>query len=484
VEGSRIKQLLSRASSGTVAVSGAGKTGASVARLLTRAGFSVMVIDENRLSEENEKRFSELGVTLLSEWSDEVALPENLVLAVMSPGIPPDGPLYAALGRHQVPRVSEIDLAVAYLGMPEVAVTGTNGKTTVVELIQQMLEQSGKHAVAVGNVGTPLCDYIPAENLRSDGQIERPLLVTEVSSYQLETAVDFAPHIGVFLNLGEDHLERHESMSSYARIKSRVVSGQSRADWSVINVDDDWAKAVLNAARGRLCRVTAEVDAQEGGVPDSAYLNRPRMEILHVLEGEAERYSLAKFSLVGVHNQLNAAIAVAAARRAGASQGGIQQALDSFVAPEHRLEVVEYAPAGVRAINDSKATNPAATVAALRSLRPSLSDAMFVLLIGGQLKRGNWRELVAEACSCVRSVILFGAARTQIGGFFSQAKQAPPLLEVESLAEAVEHAYVIAQPGDTVLLSPGCASFDAYSNFEERGQHFKELLSGRVKSAA
>lgn len=488
----RVRELLRRNARGSVVVLGAGVTGKAVARLLARGGYRVTVLDQKGIGLEQRTELEALGVRCVERFTPTpeslAALgPETFAFAVLSPGVPLDGPLTSVVGRAGIPRISEIDLAVAYLGMPDVAVTGTNGKTTTVTLIHEMIRGSGTSSALVGNVGSPLVDLIDPAVLASDGPLQQaPLLVCEVSSYQLEAAFDFVPRIGVWLNIDDDHLERHGSLNEYLRIKARIFAGQSReTDWSLIWADDPAAGKMKELSRGRYFPF---------GLLDDARLNEPygswlsvdgSMLLLKLPQGE-ERYSLAEWRPLGRHNKLNLAAAVAAARLAGAQPAAVREVIAGFHLLPHRIEVVGEHD-GVVYINDSKATNVSAVRVAIETVREAVPNAKLILLVGGRMKEGSFAPLREVLFPGTRAIIGFGAdggAVLEALGL-SEGRLEPALgygaplevMRVSTLEEAVACARRIAAAGDVVLLSPACSSFDAYSDYAARGEHFRRIAA-------
>lgn len=482
---SRIRELLARAKGRRVLVLGAGVTGKAVSTLLHQAGYPVTVLDERPMLHGTRE---ELGACAPTIWDNFSAAEENrqrlqeadFAFAVVSPGISFDGPLCSLLGSAGIPRVSEIDLAVAYLGMPTVAVTGTNGKTTTVHLIHDMLCRSGLAAQLVGNVGTPLVSLIdPLQLSTGEGPSSYQLMVAEVSSYQLESAFDFVPHIGVLLNVEDDHLERHGSFAEYVRIKSRIFSGQSEENWSVVWCDDRSLGIVRTSIKGRYFPFgeSNEKRLQERG----CYWLRGERALQFNTGSSMERFDLAKSKLFGVHNKLNLAAAVSASRLLGASHEAIQGVLSDFVPLPHRLELVGEKD-GVLYINDSKATNISATVAALEALNLEFRFSQIILLLGGKKKEGSFTPLQALLGPKVKAVLGFGADGAEIVSTLQETQrrvvaQHTQLYEsVQTLEQAVHRARQLAENGDIVMLSPACASFDSYDNYAERGKHFRALV--------
>jgi UDP-N-acetylmuramoylalanine--D-glutamate ligase len=349
---------------------------------------------------------------------EDLGLIGGVGLLVKSPGVPAEAPLVAAARERGVPVWSEIELASRLLPNPILGVTGTNGKTTTAEWLGFMLG-----APVAGNVGRALSEL--------DGEVEpEQLVVVELSSFQLEDVDRFRPRIAVLLNLEPDHLDRHGSFEAYRDAKLRIFENQTEADTAVVPRDLDH-----------------EVRA-------------------HRVEFAADDRLPAEPSLRGAHNRENAAAAVAAARAAGAGEGEIIRGLRAFRGVPHRLELVAER-GGVDYVNDSKATNVAATLRALAAYE----DEPLRLILGGSRKGEDFAPLAAALGPNVRAVYVIGETADEL------ARAIPDTIRAGDLATALERAATAAQPGEVVLLSPACASYDQFRDFEERGEEFKRLVA-------
>jgi UDP-N-acetylmuramoylalanine--D-glutamate ligase len=348
----------------------------------------------------------------------DLSLLEDIGLLVKSPGVPGEAPLVAAARERGIPVWSEIELASRLLPNPIIGVTGTNGKTTTAEWLGFMLG-----APVAGNVGRALSEL--------DGEVEsEQLAVVELSSFQLEDIDRFRPRIAVLLNLEPDHLDRHGSFEAYRDAKLRIFENQTEADTAVVPRDLDH-----------------KVRAQR-------------------VEFAADDPLPAEPSLRGMHNRENAAAAVAAARAAGAGDEAIARGLRDFTGVPHRLELVAERH-GVGYVNDSKATNVAATLRALAAYE----DTPVRLILGGSRKGEDFAPLAAALGPNVRAVYVIGETADEL------ARAIPDTIRAGDLATAVERAATAAQPGEVVLLSPACASYDQFRDFEERGEEFKRLVA-------
>ncbi|MGH9281239.1 MAG: UDP-N-acetylmuramoyl-L-alanine--D-glutamate ligase, partial [Acidimicrobiales bacterium] len=349
--------------------------------------------------------------------------------------------LAAELGR---PVRSEVELASRWARRPIVAITGTNGKTTVTELVAAMLESSGLAAVAAGNIGLPLSDAV-----RRDVDV----IVAEVSSFQLHFTDSFKPAVGTWLNVAPDHLDWHPDMDAYAAAKARIWAHQEEGDVAVANADDPIVIQAAAAARARV--VTFGVETEAGYHVEDGDLVGP----------EGPLVAVADLTRALPHDVANALAAAATARAAGASVDGVADALRRYHPSGHRVALVAEV-AGVCWYDDSKATNPHAAVAAIRGFQS-------VVLIAGGRNKGLDLGVLAAASPHIRAVVALGEAAPDVVAAFAGVR---PVTEAASMAEAVEAAAALAHTGDAVLLSPACASFDAYGSYAERGDDFARAV--------
>ncbi|MFQ5697853.1 MAG: UDP-N-acetylmuramoyl-L-alanine--D-glutamate ligase [Myxococcota bacterium] len=420
-----------------VLVLGMGRSGCAAARLMVREGSHVTGYDRDPSAGACLRLPPELFTRVSGATPPE---PSRFDQLVASPGFP-------------VPRdsraIPEIDVAADHLRAPLIAVTGTNGKSTVTTLISEMLRASGLGVAVGGNLGTPLSALV-------DDDADR--VVAEVSSFQLERARRLHPDVAVLLNLAPDHLDRHGTLAAYAAAKARLASLQTAADTRVVNLDDRWAAEVEGPGR----RLGFTLEAPPSG--DGAGIEGGE---LVVRLGGAERLrlsleALAPAARIHLHNALAAALA---ALVAGAAPSGVAETLESFAGLEHRGTEV-CSRAGVRYVDDSKATNPSAAAASVRAQRGPV-----IWLLGGQNKDLAFETLRAAA-RAARLAICFGNAAAEIA---AALRGAVPVTEVDRLEAAVQCAHERARAGDVVLLAPGCASFDAFASYAERGERFAAL---------
>lgn len=429
-------------------VVGFGRSGEAAARHLLGEGAEVVAVDD-RPDDDLRQRASELGVRLVeapgpSELADLV---RSADLVVASPGVPARHPVMA-LGATVV---SELELAWRSASVPIVAVTGTNGKTTVTTLVTSMLEASGLRAAATGNIGTPL-----VEAVRGDAEV----LVVEASSFQLALTSRFAPSVAVWLNVSEDHLDWHPAMGHYVAAKARIWANQAPDDVAVANAEDAVVADEAHRAPGRVVSfgiATGDYRVEHGAIVT------PLGDVVVELDQLQRSFP---------HDRANVAAASAAALAAGASLQGCRDAAVAFEGLPHRLQLVGEAE-GVRFYDDSKATTPASVLAALAGF-----DS--VVLIAGGRNKGLDLGGLADGSQHIRAVVATGEAAGDVERAFAGLR---PVQRAASMGEAVTMAAGAARPGDAVLLSPGCASFDWYRSYAERGVAFSEAVAKLARGA-
>jgi UDP-N-acetylmuramoylalanine--D-glutamate ligase len=441
-------------------VIGLARSGTAAIRLLLRHGADVTGADRRRAEELSPDLadVQDRGARLRF-GSLETALLEGRDLLVVSPGVPPDLPLLIEAERRRVPVVAELELGYAVARAPIVAVTGTNGKSTTTELVGAMGRAAGRRTEVLGNIGTALSEH--AEDVPPEG-----LLVVEVSSFQLEACTRFRPRVGVILNVTPDHLDRHGTIERYAGLKARLFERQTEEDYRVQPLGDARLTALLRPMRSRPLWF-GFADPTADGVWESAGSLRFRM-------GERSG-TIAKredVPLPGPHNTENMTAASAAALAVGLSEQEIAKALREFRGLPHRLTTVAEIE-GVRYVNDSKATNVDAMRRALESFAPPVT-----LIAGGRDKDGDFNSIAALAMERVRLAIYVGEA----SGKLERSWPALPSTRAATLEEAVTIAHERTPAGGVVLLSPGCASYDMFRNFEERGARFEAAVVALKRS--
>lgn len=454
----------------TVTVVGAARSGVAAARLLRRLGAHVTLLDRHNTPElsrwagllEEEGVGIRIGPAYQSEF-------QGMDVIIISPGVPTtlDALLHAQA--RGIPVLGELELASRFLPVPHISVTGTNGKSTTVTLIGRILAQSGKRAFVGGNLGTPLSEaalaMVAGAGSDPSGPPPYDLVVSEVSSFQLETVDGFHPWIAVMLNITPDHLDRYESFDEYVATKSRIFEHQTDRDFVVGNWDDARIKALLPQGGPTICGF-----CQAGPLPSHLYGGAFLQDdaLMVRVEDRTEQIIFChEVGIQGVHNRANALAASAVGVLCGSPPEAIRTALRSFSGLEYAMEVVRERR-GVRYINDSKGTNVDATLKALESLSQPI-----VLIAGGRDKGGEFSLLREVITRRVKQLIVMGEAASRIQ---DSLKGFDHLHVASDVPEAVGVASLLAAPGDVVLFSPACASFDLYVDYRERGKHFTELV--------
>jgi UDP-N-acetylmuramoylalanine--D-glutamate ligase len=385
---------------------------------------------------------------------------DGIELVVTSPGVPRDSILLRAATAAKIPVIGEIELASRFLEAPIAAVTGTNGKSTVVVLLGEILKASGRRTFVGGNLGTPLIEAV-------DGKWD--VAVVEVSSFQLEWIDKFRPRVAVYLNLTDDHFDRYKDLDDYGRAKARLFENQDRrrrpSDFAVLNRDDPNVWKLAKSVRSWVINFSLAQPVRESlAIWFDAKRNAVVFEFDQMMAG---LISLNNFRLRGRHNISNAMAASAAALALGVKAGEIERALAEFRGLPHRIEVV-HENGGITYIDDSKGTNVGAVVEAIDALA-----APIILIAGGLDKGGDYAPLRRPLEEKVKLAIFNGAARDKMAAALNGTTK---IESVATLKEAVEHAARAARPGDTVLLSPACSSFDQFKDYAERGNVYKELV--------
>jgi UDP-N-acetylmuramoylalanine--D-glutamate ligase len=434
-----------------VTVLGLARSGAAAARLLRDAGCRVFASDSAQ-NDEIRRLAAELNAAgIETEFGGHSPRALDCDFLVRSPGVPDSNPILTKARASGLFIAAEIEVAAWFCRAPLIAVTGSNGKTTTTEWIGDVFRRAEKHAAVCGNVGFPFS--AAAAGLRNGDAA-----VVEVSSFQLEDIHRFQPDIAVITNFSPDHLDRHATYDAYLRAKCRIFENQTGEDVLVYNRGDAEVSRRIRRARAR--RLSFGTDEPQG---DGAGVIRGRIAIS--LQGETKMLIPApQLSLPGAHNLENALAMVCAAAVSGLEDAAIQASLTQFPGVPHRLERV-LEKDGILWIEDSKATNISSGLTALRSF-----DRPLILLAGGRDKGGDFAAAAAEVASRVRSVITFGEAGPLIARAWSHALKP---IETGGLEEAVRTAAALARSGDIVLLSPMCASFDEFKNYEDRGEKFK-----------
>jgi UDP-N-acetylmuramoylalanine--D-glutamate ligase len=453
-----------------IVVVGLGATGIAVARFLKRRGATVIVSDQaaEETLASRAQRIHEMGIaTELGRHRSQTF--ENSDLIVLSPGVSHTIEPVLRAKECGVPVIGEIELASRFIKEPIIAITGTNGKTTTTEILGSMLKRSGFNVFVGGNIGNPLIRY-------ADGEQKADFIVAEISSFQLDTIDAFRPQISVLLNITADHLDRYPSFDAYAASKLRIFENQQSSDLAVLNGSNPLVRSLTEPLKitklyyGSLNR--GELGAVNNGTRIRFRFNESKRRdnkgpFAHLASCDKRFFNASDFSLIGRHNLENAAAAALAALAAGASPETVQEALNRYQGAAHRLEHIDTLH-GVDFINDSKATNVDAVIRAVESFSKPV-----VLIMGGLDKGGNFQALREVLPRHAKKLIVMGKAATRIQ---SALGDTIPTTSADSMADAVKQAYRVVSPDNVILLSPGCASFDMYDNYVQRGEDFKKTV--------
>ena len=443
-----------------VLVVGLGTSGLWAARWLAGQGADVIVTErksESELDPDILRELLELGVVLeVGGHKKETFL--NVDTIILSPGVPHDMALIKSASEKEIPVVGELELASRFVDTPIIAVTGTNGKTTVTTFLGRMLENAGFNVFVGGNIGTPLMAYVASDE-------KADYIVLEISSFQLDTINTFSPYISIILNISPDHLDRYPDYEAYIQSKLRLYENQGDGQHLILNHDDQ-----------RLSSVSPST-----GVSLLFYGSKKREGLHAFLEGgkicaslngsTKQSFSLDAFALPGSHNQENLLGAILAGMALGIDATVIQKTVNEFKGLPHRLEYVSEVN-GVLFYNDSKATNVDAAVRAVTSF-----DRPLILIAGGRHKGADYSPLITAGRGRVKGAVFLGEARELLAQSF---RDEIPFSLAEKMEEAVSKAFVMASKGDAVLLAPACSSFDMFSDYPHRGRVFRKAVEGLI----
>jgi UDP-N-acetylmuramoylalanine--D-glutamate ligase len=432
-----------------VVVVGAARSGVAAAELLARRGAEVTLTEARQAFDDAERlRAAGVALELGGHRADTLA---GADLIVVSPGVPTEQPVFDAARARGVEMIGELELAWRWLAGRVVAITGTKGKSTTTTLIGRMLAADGRKVLVGGNIGVPLSSQV-------DDSTPDAIHVVEASSFQLETTTTFRPWIAVWLNFAADHLDRHPDVESYAAAKARIFANQAASDWAVVNADD--AEVMRRSGVTKAQRVTFSLRQPSGAgfVVDEDWV------VTRTSSGVERLFPLSAVELTGRHMLNNVLAAAAVTSIAGAGPDAMVAALRGFHGLEHVME-----PAGefegVRFVNDSKATNVEAARRSIESF-----DRGVVAIVGGKFKGGDLRDLREPLAARGRAVVAIGEAAPLV----RQALEGVvPVIDAESMKDAVRRGYEAAAPDGVVLLAPACASFDWFRDYAERGRTFK-----------
>lgn len=439
-----------------IVVLGAGESGNGAALLAQKQGWQVFVSDYGSIHDNYKEELQNAQIPF-EEKGHDLEKMKGATTIIKSPGIPEEAPIVQELRALGKNIISEIEWAFLYKGDSKIiAITGTNGKSTTTSLIYHLLKSNGFDVSMVGNIGYSFAKQIA----------EQPTAwyVVEISSFQLDDIQTFRPDIGIVLNITPDHLNRYGfDFGNYVKAKFKIAAHQKKEDLLILNIDDNTILEYIqkNTINSQIAKFTMDKQSLIG--ENGAFMDNNDMNIR--FDGETTKVSIEDLTIKGQHNQYNSMAAGISARAAGLRSSKLRESFSSFEGLEHRLEFVATVR-GVDFINDSKGTNLNSVWFALESMTKPV-----ILILGGQDKGNDYDEIMDLVQEKVRSIVCLGLDNSAIVQKFSGVVQ--NIVETNSAQNAVHAAYSLAEPGDVVLLSPGCASFDLFENFEDRGRQFK-----------
>lgn len=431
---------------------GGGESGVGAALLGAKQGFEVFLSDSGKLSERYRVRLIDNGIDFEEGKHTESNI-LNADLVIKSPGIPKENVIVQKLNQKQIPVISEIEFASRYTDSKIIAVTGSNGKTTTTSLIHYILSTAGLNVGLGGNIGRSFADLVIDDNF--------DCYVLEISSFQLDDIKSFKPYIAILLNITPDHLDRYDyKLELYAKAKFKITENQSHEDYFVYDFDDKNITELIKEIDTKAKKIAYSMDTN---LEDGAYADDEKIMINYP---EKFEIPVSGLSLQGKHNLYNSMAAATTANILKIRKDVIRRSLSDFAAVEHRLEFV-LKVGGVEFINDSKATNVNAAYYALESMKNPT-----VWIVGGTDKGNDYSELFDLIGKKVKAIVCLGLDNSKIVNAFENKVE--NIVETKSMKDAVRSAYFLSEKGDTVLLSPCCASFDLFKNYEDRGNQFKE----------
>ena len=435
-----------------IVILGGGESGVGAAFLAKKKGFDVFLSDRGNIKEYYKKQLQEVGVEFEEGSHDE----EQILSAdwvIKSPGIPKNADLIQKIKQKNIRLSSEIEFAAEFTDAKIIAITGSNGKTTTTSLIYHILKNSGLNVGLGGNIGKSFAMQVATEKF--------DYYVLEISSFQLDDIQKFRPYISLLLNLSPDHLDQYNyNYKEYVLAKFRIAENQQNNDFFIYNKDDEMSKNLLNKVDIHSKKISFSLNEklEEGGFATNDH-------IFVKLEGITFSMPISKMALVGKHNVANCLVASIVAKLLNISNDNLEKSLKTFQAVEHRLEKFAEID-GVNYINDSKATNVNATYFALESM-----ETPVIWIVGGVDKGNDYSEVEDLVKEKVKAIISLGLNNEKIIKFFQGKKEM--IFDTFNIEDCVKMAKNIAQEGDSVLLSPCCASFDLFDNYEDRGKKFK-----------
>ena len=438
---------------------GLAKTGVSTIKKLDKLGASIVVTDikpkeklEDILSQLNGLNNVEY---ILGSHPEDIS---DIDLTIVSPGVPLDLPFIEKLKESNVKIIGEVELAYTLSNNPIfVGITGTNGKTTTTSLVGEIFKEANRDTYIVGNIGNPVIDTVDYTDKNS-------VLVTELSSFQLESIDTFRPKVSSILNITEDHLNRHHTMENYINAKARIFENQEKSDFSILNYDDSIVRDLNRNNNASILYFSRKEKIEQG-----VYLDENNNIVISIDGKQITVLNRNELSLPGDHNLENAMAAILMTYVVGVDLEVIKHVLITFKGVEHRLEFVTNKN-GIMFVNDSKGTNPDSTIKAIGSY-----ERPIILIAGGMDKHSDFTDMMKCATKNVKELVLLGETADKIEAS-ARKEGLENITKVKNMEEAVKKAYELAKDGDVVLLSPGCASWDMYPNFEARGLDFKENI--------
>ncbi|WP_212637531.1 UDP-N-acetylmuramoyl-L-alanine--D-glutamate ligase [Desulfocicer vacuolatum] len=438
-----------------ILVVGLGKSGIAMARFLKKRGNSVVITDSDPNMKKKAKALEKMGITTEIGPHNATTF-DRARMIIASPGIPLDMPHLKRAAQRKIPIRGELDVAAEQIKVPVVAVTGTNGKTTVTTLIDLLLKSSHTAVFTGGNIGVPLTRYF-------DEDVPATVVVAEVSSFQLDTAMAFKPHVAVLLNITPDHMDRYSSFAAYAGSKWSIFAHQDKNDVAILGSSLSTYKKEIQALKATpfFIRPAHETPPENG-----AHIQEKSIRFYTRGKQMAGKLLISKIRIKGKHNLENIAASALAALCMGTPMADIEQIVYHFPGLEHRMEFSGYVN-GIPYYNDSKATNPDAVIKAVSCFKN------LILIMGGKEKNTDFSSLKSSVTSRVKHLILMGEAANNIQ---KALRGSCDITQVGTMASAVALARTLARKNDTVMLSPACASFDMYSSYGHRGDDFKHQI--------
>ena len=440
-----------------VLIVGMGKSGKAAAQAMVKLGADVCVQD----SKKEEEVDPQLRVFLKDRnikcyWNDQPKDMSVFDMLILSPGVPPRLDFIDEAKKHGAEIIGELEIAYRVGKGNYVAITGTNGKTTTTTLVGEIYKAAGKKTYVVGNIGVAVISKaLSAE--------EDSWLITETSSFQLETIKDFCPEISAVLNLTPDHMDRHQTMEKYADAKAQIFKNQNKNQYCIINYDDEECFKLAEKCSASVVPFSRKHELDFGAyVHDDIIIVRDKEKAVEICRAD-------ELQIPGAHNLENALAACAIAYFGGIDPEVISKVLKEFRGVEHRIELCNEID-GVRFVNDSKGTNPDAAVKAIEAIKKDI-----ILIAGGYDKDSFFDDFVKAFDGRVKALLLMGKTATKIKDAAEKVGFTKSII-LKDMEACVREAYRIAEPGDTVLLSPACASWDMYTSFEQRGNHFKSCV--------